>query len=70
MSKKNQIFEKYKKSDIFSLTKNDEALHSELKSMRQNHQPSFINTQEDIFHTLEPQKLPTRTNHFLKDQIC
>ena len=66
MSKKNQIFEKYKKSDIFSLTKNDEALHSELKSMRQNHQPSFINTQEDIFHTLEPQKTSNKDKPVLK----
>ena len=56
MSGNAQLFERYKKSDIFNINDDEEALQKEIKPRRHNHQASFIDTQADIFHTLESEK--------------
>jgi hypothetical protein len=72
MSGNAQLFERYKKSDIFNVNEDEEALQKEIKPRRLNRQASFINTQADIFHTLETEpsstidKPNTKRNYVLR----
>ena len=56
MSGNAQLFEKYKKSDIFNLNDDDDAPLTERKPRIRNPQAPFKDTQNDIFHTLETEK--------------
>ena len=55
MSGNAKLFEKYKKSDIFNINDDDDGSKTEKKPRTRNVQAPFKNTQDDLFHTINPE---------------
>ena len=67
MSSRLQLFEKYRKSDIFNTNPPKNTCITKRQPIRLNDINSFSNTQNDIFHITETEKPLTSRKYNLKN---